>query len=174
MKKILIVILSLLLLTGCSGIQEPEKTTVEPTLPPEEPTVPTVPMPTEPNVPELSYDIYLPNDNADGWIIETVCCHQITPDGVLQELKTRGALPEHVAINTFGSEGSQLQIDFNQAFGDLVCSTGTSGELMIVGSVVNTFLSAFQAESLVFTVNGEILESGHVIYDEPLFSYPTS
>ena len=36
---------------------------------------------------------------------------------------------------------------------------------MVVGSVVNTFLDAFQAESVYFTVDGQILESGHVIYD---------
>jgi len=61
-----------------------------------------------------------------------------------------------------------LNIDFNRSFADLICSMGTAGELMITGSVVNTFLSAFQAESVYFTVDGEILESGHVIYDFPL------
>ena len=46
---------------------------------------------------------------------------------------------------------------------------------VIVGGlpdVVNTFLDAFQAESVYFTVDGQILESGHVIYDfaMPFFS----
>ena len=39
---------------------------------------------------------------------------------------------------------------------------------MITGSVVNTYITAFQAESVYFTINGNILESGHVVYDFPL------
>jgi hypothetical protein len=116
----------------------------------------------------LSYQIYLPNDNADGFEIENIETDRITSQSVLEELKNRGALPQTVEINAFIFEGTQLTLDFNQAFGDLICSMGTAGELMITGSVVNTYLSAFQAESVYFTVNGKILESGHVIYDFPL------
>ena len=39
---------------------------------------------------------------------------------------------------------------------------------MIMGSVVNTYLSAYDAESVFITVNGEILETGHMIYDFPI------
>lgn len=166
MKRILIFMLCLLLVGCAQAPQEP----VSSAAPPAETTAPTEPTATEPALPELCYDIYLPNENADGFKVETVDCHQITADAVLAELQNRGALPDDVAILAFGSEGSRLTVDFNQAFGDLVCSTGTSGEMMIVGSVVNTFLSAFQADSLFFTVEGEILESGHVIYDEPFFT----
>ena len=170
MKRILIVFLCLLLV-GCTQVPA-DPTPTAPT--PPETAAPTPPAATEPAPPVLTYSIYLPNDNADGWIMEAVYCHQITADAVLAELQNRGALPEDVTILSFGSAGSQLQIDFNQAFGDLICAMGTSGEMMIVGSVVNTFLSAFQAESLIFTVNGAVLESGHVIYDQPIYSYPTS
>lgn len=169
MKRILTVILICVLLAGCAAsVGNPEPTVLpiietEAPLPPTEATVPeTIPVMT------LTYRIYLPNDNADGFDIQDVDTTVITAESVLKELQERGAIPETVAINSFGSEGTQLNIDFNQAFADLVCSTGTAGELMITGSVVNTYLSAFQAESVFFTVNGEILESGHVIYDFPL------
>ena len=100
--------------------------------------------------------------------METVEASEITAESVLQELKTRNVLPDDVSINTFDADGLQLNIDFNQPFADLICSMGTAGELMITGSVVNTYLSAFQMESVYFTINGEILESGHVVYDFPL------
>ena len=122
----------------------------------------------EPNITEpetVSYSIYLPNDNADGFHVITVDTKEISAETILSELKAQGVLPDAVAINDFNMENGFISIDFNQAFADVVCSMGTSGELMIVGSVVNTFLDAFQAESVSFTIDGKILESGHTVYD---------
>ena len=120
----------------------------------------------------LSYSIYVPNDNANGFVVETVSTADISAETVLTELKKRNVLPEAVSVNNFHMDNGLITIDFNQAFADVVCSMGTSGEMMVVGSVVNTFLDAFQAESVYFTVDGQILESGHVIYDfaMPFFS----
>lgn len=176
MRRILSVVLICVLLAGCAAAADREESTILPIIE-TDPTIsgetqlPTL-IQTEPPAAQLpitlTYQIFLPNDNADGFDIETVETIQITAESVLAELITRGALPEGVAINTFHFEGTQLIMDFNQSFADLICSMGTAGELMITGSVVNTYLSAFQAESVFFTVNGEILESGHVIYDFPL------
>ena len=167
MKQVLVILLLCIVLAGCAS-----------------PAVPAVPMETEPaaSLPSASaptpaateaatvtYTLYLPNENADGFITRTVQTSAITAESVLAELQQGGALPaDGITINAFGSEGDQLNIDFNQAFADAVNAMGTSGEYMIVGSVVNTFLNAFQARSLTFTVEGQILESGHVIYDFPL------
>lgn len=176
MRRILSMVLICILLAGCAAAAGQKEPTVLPIIESEPPatvqTEPAVLVPTElPTDQEpviLTYHIYLPNENVDGFDIETVETTQITPESVLLELKHRGVLPETVAINGFEAKGMQLQIDFNQPFADLICSMGTSGELMITGSVVNTYLSAFQAESVSFTIDGEILESGHVIYDFPL------
>ena len=119
----------------------------------------------------FSYSVYLPNDNADGFDVTTVCAEELSAETVLTELKNRSVLPDMVSVNSFRMDIGLITVDFNQAFADAVCSTGTSGELMIVGSVVNTFLDAFQAESLFFTVEGQILESGHTVYDFPLSSF---
>lgn len=169
MKRISAILLCCLLLVGCGNpaTDSTQPDTTPATLPTEQTDAPTD-APTEAPVATVTYQIYIPNDNADGFDIKTVETDRITADGILAELQAQGVLPETVIINAFGSEGSQLNIDFNQAFGDLICSMGTAGELMITGSVTNTFLNAFQAESLFFTVDGEILESGHVIYDFPL------
>ena len=170
MKRILTILLICVLLAGCAAAAEQQEPTILPVIetdPTQLPTTETVPPATQMPM-MLVYQLYLPNDNADGFEVETVETTEITADSVLAELQSRGALPEAVAVNSFRSEGTQLNIDFNQPFADLICSMGTAGELMITGSVVNTYLSAFQAESVFFTVNGEILESGHVVYDFPL------
>ena len=135
------------------------------TEPPEETTSVPVEDPTE-SIPQLlSYDIYVPNENANGFVVESISTEEISEATVLAELKKHNVLTEDVSINSFNVENNLITIDFNQAFADIVCSMGTSGEMMVLGSVVNTFLDAFQAESVYFTVDGEILESGHAIYD---------
>ena len=192
MKSLLIILILFALLTGCTtGQADPTTTTTTPTVPttttentqlsvtekdPTVPleTVPATPSETVPATPAESptntviYTLYIPNDDAETFTEVTIETNQISAEHVLAALQKYDVLPENVALNAFGSSGTQLTMDFNRPFGDLISSTGTSGERMITGSVFNTFLNAFQAESIVFTVEGEILESGHVIYDFPI------
>lgn len=119
----------------------------------------------------FTYTVYTPNENADGFIEEVIETNVVNPESILAELQKRNVLPEDVVVNSCSNDEGHITIDFNQAFADVVCSMGTSGELMIVGSVVNTYLSALGADSIYFTVNGEILESGHTIYDFVMTQY---
>ena len=154
MKKLLLYLLCALLLAGCAS----EKTQT------------TIPTSTEPEATQ-SYLIYLPLDSADGLETKILNVTEITPEGVLEELQLHNVLSDNVAINHLEVDGAQLNLDFNRAFADLVCSTGTAGEMMIIGSVVNTYLSAYQSskvEYVLITVEGSAWESGHVIYDEPI------
>ena len=164
MKYVFSFLMIALLLAGCAAQpaeSEPTVFTMTQTDPYEAPTE---------TIPEvlLSYQLYLPNENADGFVIESAETTQISAAVILAELQARGVLSDTVTINAFSAVEDRLTIDFNQAFADQICSMGTSGELMILGSVVNTFLNAFQAESVCFTIDGQILESGHVIYDFPI------
>ena len=77
-------------------------------------------------------------------------------------------LNEGIALNSAELVGSQLNLDFNQAFLDQLSTYGTAGERMMIGCVVNTYLTFYDAETVYLTVNGEIMESGHVIYDFPM------
>ena len=40
-----------------------------------------------------------------------------------------------------------------------------------MGCVVNTFLDAYNVDTLTITVEGKAWESGHIIYDKPLSRY---
>lgn len=121
------------------------------------------------SVPQLfSYSVYVPNIKNIGLDKITVETEEISSEAVLTELKQRNVLPAEVSINSFNIDKDMIIVDFNQPFAKAVRSTGTTGELMVVGSVVNTFLDAFQAKSFYFTIDGNIFESGHVIYDFPM------
>ena len=171
MKKIPLAIVIIILLVGLAACSKSPATAQSASTPTESEAVETetsedlTKEPTETTAQWLSYSIYIPNDNANGFITDTIYTEDISAETVLDELKKRNVLPDAVSINSFSIENGLITIDFNQAFSDVVCSMGASGEAMIVGSVVNTFLDAFQAESVFFTVDGQILESGHVIYD---------
>lgn len=167
MKKLIVFALCCLMLTACvpaaPAPTQPSETQPEVTQP--QPTY-TEPMPTETE--PVTFTVYWGNENADGLLSAEVQVSEINEEVVIAELVKVGAIPEGVAVNELTREGDRLNIDFNEAFLNYLYTMGTSGELMLTGSVVNTFLSAYGAESVMFTVNGEIVESGHVIYDFPL------
>lgn len=178
MKQLLIILLCCLLLAACAPkIPVP---TIAPTAPPattmpteasteastEAPTFAPTEVPTESLT--CSFTLYHGDENAEKLLPKEVFVPEINEATVIEQLIAAGVLREGVAVNTLEKNGTQLNIDFNQEFADLVCSMGTSGEYIIVGSTVNTFLSAYQADTVFFTINGEILESGHVIYDFPM------
>jgi len=59
-------------------------------------------------------------------------------------------------------------LDMNTAFAHALNGLGTSGEWLLLGSVVNTFLTFYGWESMYVTVNGQVIDTGHNIYDEAL------
>ena len=175
MKKALILLICCLLLTACTqqdpipagqgnnpgeNSSIPSDTTETAADPDTEQTT------TEPE--NYSIYIYIPNENLDGFTEEGRLIEQMNEDAIIKALIDANILTEGVSVNSLTQEGSTLRIDMNEAFRDLICSQGTTGELMVMGSLVNTFLSAYGAEAVELTINGEILESGHVIYDFPM------
>ena len=150
MKKLFILLLACLVLTGCSHNLEPTE------------SANSIPTPVPMNI-----TIYHGNENADGFESSVSEVFHFNSATLVEKLVEAGVLTQEVTLLSEEYNGSCLHLDFNDAFRDLICSTGTAGEYMIIGSVVNTFLDNYRdvAESIFITVNGEILESGHVVYD---------
>ena len=166
MKNVWIIILCLFMLTACASppnIQQAPVATEDSLL-----SSTTQCAEPETTVMFVSFTAYRGNENADGLLSREVQVPEITPSVVLSALIDDGVVPSSVTVLTLNQKDQQLQIDFNDAFLQHLCSMGTAGETMLIGSVVNTFLSAYDAQSVIITVNGEIPESGHVVYDFPL------
>ena len=164
MRTILLLVLCCLLLVGCSYTSAPETiatTNVEN-------TTETIPTPAT-----MDIVIYHGNDNADSFETDTFEVYYFNSTALIEKLIEVGALTEDIILLSEEYDGTCLHLDFNDAFSDLICSMGTSGEYIVVGSVVNTFLDNYGdlVQSIFITVNGEIIESGHVIYDFELTRY---
>lgn len=166
MKKIISLMLCCLIFSGCTAL--PGETTVP------QVTIPVIETVEGPSgqemeiIPEIMrFTVYTPNENYDGFIATEVEGEALAlPD----ELVKAGVLTEDVQINyiKWESDNTTVTVDLSSAFRDLLNSQGSTGEHMLMGCVVNTFLSAYEAEQIYITVDGEILESGHVIYDFPM------
>lgn len=112
------------------------------------------------------------DDNAERFMVSGVKVGTLSPENVIQSLKDVGVLNEDVAIQgMYNMENNGLLIDLNQPFLMQLCSMGTTGEYMLMGALVNTFLQNYSADNLLITVDGLHPESGHVIYDFPMTVY---
>ena len=179
MRRIVFVMfLILLLLTGCAtrGEVPQAQTPVIPETPTPgpEPSPTMTPAPPDPATPEpeqpeeREITLFLPNEMADGFV-EVTARVAFEPQSVVDALIAHGGLPEGVRVLDFRlEEDGHMVLDLSGEFAAALCSTGTSGEAMLTGSLVNTMLTCWDAQLLSFTVEGEIVESGHVIYDFPL------
>jgi len=88
---------------------------------------------------------------------------------LVANLVHEGALPEGCAALTFYVSISTL--DMNAAFADALSRTGTLGETLLLGCLVNTILDFFALDSITIMAEGEVLQTGHEIYDYPLTFY---
>lgn len=112
--------------------------------------------------------IYSSNDNADGFVTEEVEASEVTAEWLLGQITDKGVVSGNVqvlsCVETQVDGVKALNLDLNQAFGNALASMGTAGEYMTLGSVVNTFLDAFDCEKIQITVEGNTLETGHTEY----------
>ena len=153
------------LFTACSSPQkdtpvpEAEKTAPE--------TEEAAPAPE--TVPNQTVKLYLPNGNADGFVIEEpLLAADAGPQGLVDLLLQRGALPEGSKVLDFRQDAKAVNVSMNRAYCDSVASMGTAEETMLLGSLVNTLLTFCEADALNLTCEGKVFSTGHNIYDFPL------
>ena len=164
MRKLLSILLCCVLLTGCVIIAQPQTIIPTDTAKPTDATESTETQ-TDPTEELVTFTVYTPDENLIGFIATEVTASR---ESALEALIAAGVMNEGIAVNSVELDGKLLKLDLNSAFADLINQQGTTGERMVMGSLVNTYLSAYQSETVLITVEGQILESGHVIYDFPM------
>ena len=162
-------------LSGQSEQEQPEPpATVEPDNPQDEQDQPddTPDTPVQPENPNPSGGesviVYVPDEQGETLTPVGADAADDSDQALVDALITAGSLPEGVAVNSSSTADGVLTLDMNAAYGEAVRSSGTTGENMLIYSLVNTFVQARGVESVIITVDGAPLESGHEIYDYPL------
>ena len=179
MKKILSLLFCLALvfsLCAC-GEQTPPPTTPEPddvaapVLPvPEDSPEPVPEVSEEPSAaPGISVTLYKGDDNAE-FVVPVECeIAEQSPQAIVDKLFELGVFGSAVTANSFTVDNSNvIHLDMGQDFAAQIFSSGTAGEHIMVGSLVNSFISVFEADAVLITVDGKPFESGHAIYDYAL------
>ena len=123
--------------------------------------------------------LYLPDHDAIetggyGFVKKTMELHMaklvsLQAMELVSHLVYDGALPEGCDALHFYVSTSEL--DMNAAFAEALSRTGTLGETLLMGCLVNTMLEFFALDSITITAEGQVLQTGHEIYDYPLTFY---
>lgn len=162
-------VLALALLCACG-----KKNTADP-----EPTVETPPTQTAATGGvDTSCKLYFPNDAADDLRADTAQIPDTEPavtvayaQAIVEQLIAHDALPKDSQVLAISKDGNALKLDVNEAFLAGLRQSGSTGELMYMGSLVNTFLDNFNCETVLVTVEGQPFSTGHSEYDKPLQAF---
>lgn len=121
-------------------------------------------------------EIFYGNENADGIISEVVDMEPVTATKILAELSKKNIISADTRVLGLTKENVEgkvrLRLNMSGEFQEYVSMMGTSGEYIVVGCLVNTFLKAYDAEDVLIFIEGKTFETGHELYDNYLQFYP--
>ena len=118
-------------------------------------------------------NVYYSDENCENLLSESVSIPELSPENIMAALLEKGAISQSVSVNSFLMDKTGvIRLDLGKEFGGMISAMGTSGEYMMMGALVNTFLDAYGASGLMLQVDGKILETGHNIYDFTLEYFP--
>ena len=152
----------LLTLTGCGGKDGHSSASASAPAPST-----STPAQSSTGQPAQTLTLYYGDQNAEYLLSKTVDVPEITPAAILSALQDAGVVDKAVTIEKSQLDGDAISVDCSAAFQTQLQQQGTAGERILVGSVVNTFLTAYGAKELTLSAGGKALE-GHMDYSEPL------
>lgn len=81
-------------------------------------------------------------------------------------LQSKGIIGDDCKLLNFkvDQENHRIDLDFNAEFGDMIRSFGSTGEMEIIGCLVNTYLDAYECERIRLTEEGAPLETSSGVY----------
>ena len=146
--------------------QNEPSTTVEPDSNQSEEQDPVQPDDANPSGGE-SVIVYVPDEQSETLTPVGANAADDSDQALVDALVTAGSLPAGVEVLSSSIADGVLTLDMNAVYGNAVRSSGTTGENMLIYSLVNTFAQARGVDSVLITVDGAPLESGHDIYNYP-------
>lgn len=105
--------------------------------------------------------VYYVDDNTGEVLTKTV--ETRNEDDVWKALQEVGILTDECQLISFdiNKEKERINLDFNAETGKRIRSMGTTGEIQIIGCIVNTFLDTYGCNEIQLTEEGNLLDSSH-------------
>ncbi len=120
--------------------------------------------------------IYHSDDRGENLCVSTARTEEITPEILLLNLSFYRMVPDTMTVQEFGKknqeDGLLLTLDLPQEFQEYLSRLSGQEETLVMGSMVNTFLDAYQGTAILITVEGAALSTDYGIYEEALERYP--
>lgn len=113
--------------------------------------------------------VFYGNDTAEFLLSRTVMVSEISTDEIIGQLKEAAVFSEDVRLLHMEIDaGGCMSLNFNSALGRQLGMYGSAGEYLMVGSMVNTFLTAFpECDRVQILIEGEPCDYGHMDYSQP-------
>lgn len=123
---------------------------------------------------QIKATIYYGNGASDKLDTEISTMEELTAESLLNALAVHNIVSIGTKVNSF-EEGEEngikfLYLDLDKAFREYLKTMSDESEKVILASVTATFLEAYDAEHIVITVDGKVLETNNKTYEEP-FGY---
>lgn len=107
---------------------------------------------------------------------EEITSGEVTPDVLLNALAKHNIVPlldlKALSMEEREEDGRKLlYLDLSGSFREYLLTMSTEAECIIISSIVNTFVSNYDADAMYITVEGETLVTSHASYTEALADY---
>lgn len=120
---------------------------------------------------QIEVTIYYGNGASEKLNTEVSAMDELTAENLISELTRHNIVPLGTKVNSFeeaeGNRGKALRLDLDKAFREYLKTMTSESEGIILASITVTFLEAYDAESIAITVDGNVLETNHAVYEEP-------
>ena len=112
----------------------------------------------DPNVEPMEIiSVYSSNEDATGLNQAMDAVDELTAQSLVDKLIEYGVLEEGTEVLNFDTKDGIGTLDLSK-----VPSSGTSGELLMLTAIGNTFTENFELDKLKLLVNGKNYSSGHI------------
>lgn len=113
--------------------------------------------------------IYYPNQNKTNLLTKKIQLKDVDGDKICKELIRAGVFSSTVQIQTCAPMKEDdkvcLNLDFNEEFQKQLYQCENSEEKLLIGAVVNSYLSSFSYSAVRLTVNGKLIQSRYTEVD---------